>query len=73
MVVKKFDQARSLMTSFDGVDVLGLSSLKHGETYAVWAKARLERATLPLYFHYLIPFWGAWDLKTDWSHVKFRY
>ncbi len=73
VVVKTFARAREVMVGIDGVKVLGLSGLKRGETYAVWVKARLERATLPLYFHYLIPFWGVWDLKTDWGHVKFRY
>ncbi len=73
VTTSSFDRAREIMTTINGVRVMGLSGLKAGETYALWAQVRLERATLPLYFHYLIPFWGVWDLKTDWSHVKFRY
>ena len=73
VTVSTLAEAERIMTTVDGARVISLSALKKGESYALWVKARLEHATLPLYFHYLIPFWGAWDLKTDWSHVRFHY
>ena len=66
-------KAKKLMTDVNGVKVVDLSRLKPGSEYFLSAKARLERKTLPLFFHYLIPFWKLRDYETDWHYVEFRY
>ena len=62
-----------MMTEVNGVKVVDLSRLKPGNDYFLSVKARLERKTLPLFFHYLIPFWKLRDYETDWHYVEFRY
>jgi hypothetical protein len=66
-------KAKGLMADVNGVKVVDLSRLKPGNEYFLSVKARLERKTLPLFFHYLIPFWKLRDYETDWHYVEFRY
>ena len=66
-------KAKSMMTDINGVKVVNLSRLKPGSDYFLSVKVRLERKTLPLFFHYLIPFWKLRDYETDWHYVEFRY
>ena len=66
-------KAKKLMTDVNGVKVVALTRLKPGSEYFLSVKARLERKTLPLFFHYLIPFWKLRDYETDWHYVEFRY
>ena len=68
-----FLKAKGLMADVNGVKVVELSRLKPGNEYFLSVKARLERKTLPLFFHYLIPFWKLRDYETDWHYVEFRY
>jgi hypothetical protein len=68
-----FQKAKGLMADVNGVKVVDLSRLKPGNEYFLSVKARLERKTLPLFFHYLIPFWKLRDYETDWHYVEFRY
>ncbi|MBU0674924.1 MAG: DUF4390 domain-containing protein [Proteobacteria bacterium] len=66
-------EGKKLMNRVDGVRIASLGILRPGQVYVVDVKARLERKTLPLFFHYLIPFWQLLDFDTDWNHVTFRY
>jgi hypothetical protein len=70
---KGFTEAEQLMTQLNGVTVASLSSLIPDEEYILRVKARQAEKTLPLYFHYVIPFWGLWDFETDWYAIEFRY
>lgn len=70
---KIFAEAEQLMTQLNGVTVASLSSLVPDEEYILRVKARQAEKTLPLYFHYVIPFWGLWDFETDWHTIEFRY
>ena len=72
-VVKDFSKAKDLMTEVNGSRIAGLEQLKAGSEYSLSVKVRLERKTLPLFFHYLIPFWKLKDYVTDWYYVEFRY
>ncbi len=70
---KSLAQAKQLMSRLNGLPVSPLSALIPDEEYTLKVKANLAEKTLPLYFHYVIPFWGLWDFETDWFSVEFRY
>ena len=73
LTADNLSKAKMLMTDVNGVKVVDLSRLKSDNEYVLSVKARLERKTLPLFFHYLIPFWKLRDYETDWYYVEFRY
>lgn len=65
--------AKVLMTEVNGVKIASLARIKPGQQYFLSVKVRLKRKTLPLFFHYLIPFWQLNDEETDWHYVEFKY
>lgn len=71
--VKSVADAKKLMSEVNGLRVLDESSLVSGGHYTLKVKARLERKTLPLNFHYIIPFWELGDFETDWRVLDFTY
>ena len=73
ITVQNLDDAKAAMTELNGFQVTSLDNLTTGSNYTLKVKASLAKKTLPLYFHYLIPFWRLWDFETDWHHVEFRY
>lgn len=73
VITKSLVRARDLMTQVNNMAVSPLAVLVPDEEYQLKVKARLAEKTLPLYFHYLIPFWSLWDFETDWYSVEFRY
>lgn len=73
LTVASLAEAEALMTEVNGVKIVGLTQIKPGSKYFLSVKVRLERKTLPLFFHYLIPFWQLRDEETDWHYVEFRY
>ena len=66
------DEAKLLMAEINGFEVLPLKEIAPHETYIIEAKAKLARKSLPLYFHYLIPFTSLWDFETDWHQLTLR-
>ena len=73
ITVQNLDDAKTAMTELNGFQVTSLDNLTSGSSYTLKVKASLAKKTLPLYFHYLIPFWRLWDFETDWHYVEFRY
>lgn len=73
VIVKTMAQARDLMAQVNGFALSPLAALMADAEYSLKVKARLAEKTLPLYFHYVIPFWSLWDFETDWYTVQFRY
>jgi len=73
LTVDTLEKAKALMIEINGVRVVELFRLKPGSTYFLSVKVRLGRKNLPLFFHYLIPFWQLRDEETDWYYVEFRY
>jgi hypothetical protein len=71
-IISVLADARKLMSEINGFEVIPLDELDPQETYILRTKARLARKTMPLYFHYLIPFSSPWDFKTDWHELKLR-
>lgn len=72
-VTDDFQKAQRLMCEANGIKVLPLKNLIPDRYYTISVKATLEKTTLPLNFHYIIPFSEFWDLKTDWTKVEFLY
>lgn len=66
-------EAKNLMTEVNGFRIVDLTQLRPDARYFLSVKVRLERKTLPLFFHYLIPFWQLRDEETDWYYVEFKY
>ena len=68
-----FEEAKRLMAEVNGFKVVPLGNLTPDGEYTLAIKARLAKKTLPLNFHYIVPFWHLWDFETDWRSVQFRY
>jgi len=66
-------QAKILMSELTDFSVINLQRLDAGATYKLRVKVKLAKKTLPLYFHYLIPFSSLWDFETDWHIVQFSF
>ena len=55
-VTTSLAEAKMLMAEINGFKVLALEEIDPKASYVLRVKAKLARKTLPLYFHYLIPF-----------------
>lgn len=71
--VKSIEEVKRLMTDIDGLRVLSLAKLEKGRQYQILVRARLSKATLPFYLHYVLFFMSLWDFETDWYSVDFVY
>ena len=71
-LTNSLDEAKILMSEINGFEVLPLNEIEPKFSYIIKVKAKLERKTLPLYFHYLIPLTSLWDFETKWHELKIR-
>lgn len=65
--------AQKQMAEVNGFRVITLEQLAPDTAYRLRIKAKLAKKTLPLYFHYLIPFSSLWDFETGWHSLEFSY
>jgi len=72
-VTSDMEKAVAHMVEVDGAPVAPLEDMRPDSQYRLRVKATLAKTTLPLNFHYIIPFTEFWDLKTDWLEITFRY
>ncbi len=63
------DEAKVIMSEINGFKILPLEEIDPKSSYIIRVKAKLARKTLPLYFHYLIPFTSLWDFETEWHEL----
>ena len=70
---KSLAEAKKAMAQLNGPPIAPLKALLPEAGYLPKVKAKLAEKTLPLYFHYVIPFWSLWDFETAWYTVEFRY
>lgn len=70
---KSLDEAKRLMAELNGINIIELSVLVPDLPYSLKIKATLEKNTLPLGMHYVVPFTSLWDFETDWRIIDFRY
>jgi hypothetical protein len=73
LVTNDVKKAMDFMSEINSIKVCSLAELSPDRLYTLQVKATLAKTTLPLNFHYLIPFTEFWDLKTDWQKIEFRY
>jgi hypothetical protein len=71
-ITTSLEEAKKLMSQINGFKVLRLDELDPHTPYKLRAKAMLTRKTMPLYFHYLIPFSSPWDFETKWHELTLR-
>ena len=71
-VTASLEEAKKLTAEINGFKVVSLDELDPKVSYTLKAKAKLARKTLPLYFHYLIPFSSPWDFETKWHELTLR-
>lgn len=70
---ESLEEAKLLMSELNGLHVIPLERLIPDAPYALHIKATLEKNTLPLGMHYVLPFTSLWDFETDWRTIEFRY
>ena len=70
---KSLTEAKKAMAQLNGLPVSPLKGLIPEAGMLLRVEAKLAEKTLPLYFHYVIPFWSLWDFETEWHTVEFRY
>ncbi len=73
VIVKTFDQARSMMTEVDNLKIVTLDKLSKGEKYQLRIKAKLDIVTLPLSLHKILGYISFWDFETNWYLINFTY
>jgi hypothetical protein len=66
------DEAKTFMSEINGFKILPLEKIESDASYSIKVKATLARKTLPLYFHYLIPFTSLWDFETEWHELTLQ-
>jgi hypothetical protein len=66
-------QAKTLMAEVTDFKAVDINQLEANASYKLQVKVKLARKTLPLYFHYLIPFSSLWDFETDWRTLSFIF
>lgn len=68
-----FDQAKEMACNIYNLKIIPLEQLKKGEQYKIRIKAEMNKATLPLYLHYVFFFISFWDFETDWYTINMIY
>ena len=63
------DEAKMFMAEINGFKILSIDEIDPESSYIIKVRAKLARKTLPLYFHYLIPFTSLWDFETEWHEL----
>ena len=71
-LTSSLDEAKTFMSEINGFKILPLEKIESGASYIIKVKATLARKTLPLYFHYLIPFTSLWDFETEWHELTLQ-
>jgi hypothetical protein len=72
-VTASFEEAKKIISEINGFKVLELNELDPQTSYTLRAKAKMARKTMPLYFHYLIPFSSPWAFETKWHKLNLQF
>ncbi|NOQ45265.1 MAG: DUF4390 domain-containing protein [Desulfobulbaceae bacterium] len=70
---RSLEKAKQLMSELNGITLIERKTLIPDAPYACHIKATMEKNTLPLGMHYILPFTSLWDFETDWRTIEFRY
>ena len=66
-------EASQIANEVNGLKIYPLSNLQPDGMYRLRVKADLNKITLPMRLHSILPFVSWWDLDTDWYTVEFTY
>ncbi|MBF0203342.1 MAG: DUF4390 domain-containing protein [Desulfamplus sp.] len=72
-ITSSFEQAKETACNVYNLKILSLDKLEKGEQYQIKIKAEMNKATLPLYLHYIFFFISYWDFETDWYTIDMIY
>ena len=72
-MLKDLDEAMTLMSQINGVQLIELAKLQDSSTYRLRIRVDLFEQTLPLSLHYILPFVSWWDRMVDWQTLDFNY
>ncbi len=66
-------EAKRAVSEINGLKVIQLSQLVPDDSYHLKIRAELQKKTLPMRLHKIIPFISWWDMETDWHTINFRF
>lgn len=66
-------EAQKAVNEINGLKVVELDTLVPDDSYHLRIRAELNKKTLPMGLHKIIPFISWWDMETDWHTVNFRF
>lgn len=73
IITPSFEDAKSLMTGIDNLQIIPLNQLVKGNKYQLRIKAKLDKVTLPFSLHTVFFFVSFWDFETNWYVINFTY
>ncbi len=65
--------AEKAMCEINGLKVYKLAKLIPDQSYTLRLRSELDKKTLPMGLHHIVPFVSWWDIKTEWYSVDFTY
>jgi hypothetical protein len=70
---KTLQEAQKAVNEINGLKVVKLDTLVPDDSYHLRIRAELNKKTLPMGLHKVVPFISWWDMETDWHTINFRF
>ncbi|MEN6374878.1 MAG: DUF4390 domain-containing protein [Smithella sp.] len=72
-VFPDFESAQKAMADLNGIPIVPLKKLVHGNNYYLMMKVKIDKVRLPLHMEYVFVFVSFWDFETAWYKQRFSY
>ncbi|MEN6332527.1 MAG: DUF4390 domain-containing protein [Smithella sp.] len=72
-VFPDFESAQKAMADLNGIPIVPLKKLVHGNNYYLMTKVKIDKVRLPLHMEYVFVFVSFWDFETAWYKQRFSY
>ena len=72
-VFPDFESAQKAMADLNGIPIVPLKKLVHGNNYYLMMKVKIDKVRLPLHMEYVLVFVSFWDFETAWYKQRFSY
>lgn len=72
-VFPDFESAQKAMADLNGIPIVPLKKLIHGNNYYLMMKVKIDKVRLPLHMEYVFVFVSFWDFETAWYKQRFSY
>jgi len=72
-VFPDFESAQKAIADLNGIPVVPLKKLVHGNNYYLMMKVKIDKVRLPLHMEYVFVFVSFWDFETAWYKQRFSY